>query len=79
MLFLEKPFWEGSKGAKIGSETINTVRFADGTVILTETLDDLHTLIDSVYRVSMEMGLTKVDETKVDCLKGPVNNWQVTL
>ena len=45
-------------GVKVNGKIINNIRYADDTVLLAETLDDLQGLLDQVVKTSEKRGLT---------------------
>ena len=46
---------EGSlEGIKINTETINNIRYADDTVILATSLEDLQTLLEKINETSVK-------------------------
>ena len=48
---------KGNGGFRVGVTVINHLRYADDTVIIAETEEELHQLIDSVVRESENKGL----------------------
>ena len=49
---------EGSpEGIKINGETINNIRYADDTVILANSLEDLQTLLEKINATIVKYGL----------------------
>ena len=55
-IFQEAP--EGSpEGIEINGETINNIRYADDTVILASSLEDLQTLLEKINATSVKYGL----------------------
>lgn len=55
---MNKALDDQSKDIKINGITINNLRYADDTVLLAETLEDLQTIINKIVEVSEEYGLT---------------------
>lgn len=56
-VIFEKALWERSEGVKIGGEVISTIRYADDTVILAESLEDLQILVNAVNMECQQMGI----------------------
>ncbi len=53
-------------GVKIGGRNINNLRYADDTILLAETEDDLKHLIITIQRESEKMGLQlNIKKTKI--------------
>ncbi|XP_011676899.1 uncharacterized protein LOC100890430 [Strongylocentrotus purpuratus] len=52
-------------GANIQETCINNLRFADDIVLIAETPDELHTLVDKIYEASCVLGL-KVNIAKTE-------------
>ena len=48
---------EGKEGFRVGGTVINNLRYADDTVIIAETKEELQQLIDIVVRESENKGL----------------------
>lgn len=55
---MNKALDDQSKGIKINGITINNLRYADDTVLLAETLEDLQAIINKIVEVSEEYELT---------------------
>ena len=60
-IYYEKTFQEALEGSpagiKINGETINNIRYADDTVILASSLEDLQTLLGKINATSVKYGL----------------------
>lgn len=62
---MNKALADQEHGIKINGRPVNNLRYADDTVLIAETLQDLQELIDAVGKTSEEHGLTlNTDKTK---------------
>lgn len=53
------------KGVRINEKPVNNIRYADDTVLIAETLEDLQCILNKVVAASEENGLTlNVKKTK---------------
>ena len=48
---------DGIKGVTIGGINVNNFRYADDTVLIAETEDDLQNLINAVNNAGVEFGM----------------------
>lgn len=80
-VIFRRALWERKEGVRIGGEVVNTIRYADDTVILAESLEDLQTLVDSVNNECQRMGINiNTDKTKLMIItKTPTNNDRLTI
>lgn len=61
----KKALEEEDGGIKMNGEVINNIRYADDTVVLANSLDELRYLMERVQRISEENGLSlNIDKTK---------------
>ena len=57
-MIMKEVFEDREEGVKINGRRINNLRYADDTVIITESEEDLQLLLDDLYSKSKELGLT---------------------
>ena len=58
---------ENYPGVKINGENINNVRYADDTVLIVDSEENLQRLLDITIEMSKEMGLT-LNVKKIECM-----------
>ena len=81
-LYTENIFRETKcdKGIKIGGKTINNLRYADDTVLLAETKEDLQLIINEVNKVGKEYGMKmNANKTKTMVITRKENTPQIKL
>jgi len=68
---------EPQAGIKIARRNINNFRYADDTSLLTESKDELKSLLMKVKEESEKAGLKlNIQKTKI-MASGPINSWQI--
>ena len=68
---------EAQAGIKISRRTINTLRFADDTTLMTESEEELKSLLIKVKEESEKVGLKlSIQKTKI-MASGPITSWQI--
>ena len=68
---------EAQAGIKIAGRNINNLRYADDTILLAETEEELKSLLMKVKEESGNVGLKlKIQKTKI-MATGPVTSWQI--
>ena len=68
---------EAQAGIKISRRTINTLRFADDTTLMTECKEELKSLLMKVKEESKKVGLKlNIQKTKI-LASGPITSWQI--
>ena len=73
---------EGTLGIQTGGHNINNLRYADGTVLIAETEEDLQELVDTVVKESKIKGLTlnsKKTEVMVVSRKNDIPKCKITI
>ena len=58
---------EAEKGLKVGGQNITNLRYADDTILLAESVEDLQKLLDVVVRESELKGLS-INCQKTECM-----------
>ena len=68
---------EAQAGIKIAGRNINNLRYADDTTLITESEEELKSLLMKVKEVSEKVGLKlNVQKTKI-MASGPITSWQI--
>ena len=68
---------EAQAGIKIAGRNINNIRYADDTTLMTESKEDLKSLLMKVKEESEKIGLKlKIQKTKI-MASGPITLWQI--
>ena len=68
---------EAQAGIKIAGRNINKFRYADNTTLMTESEEELKSLLMKVKEESGKVGLKlNIQETKI-MASGPITSWQV--
>ena len=68
---------EAQAGIKISRRNINNLRYADDTTLMTESEEELKSLLMKVKEESEKAGLnSKFKKTKI-MASGPVTSWQI--
>ena len=68
---------ESQAGIKIARRNINNLRYADDTTLMTESEEELKSLLMKVKEVSEKVGLKlNIQKTKV-MASGPITSWQI--
>ena len=64
-------------GIKIARRNINNLRYADDTTLMTESIEELKSLLMKVKEESEKVGLNlKIQKTKIMAC-GPITSWQI--
>ena len=64
-------------GIKIAGRNINSLRYADDTTLMTESEEELKSLLMKVKKESEKVGLKlNVQKTKI-IVSGPISSWQI--
>ena len=68
---------EAQAGIKIARRNINNLRYADGNILMTESEEELKSLLMKVEGESEKVGLKlNIQKTKIRA-SGPITSWQV--
>ena len=68
---------EAQAGIKITGRNINNLKYADGTTLLTESKQELKSLLMKVKEESEKVGLKlNTGKTKI-MASGPITSWQI--
>ena len=68
---------EAQTGIKIAGRNINNLRYADDTTLMTESEDELKSLLMEVKEESEKVGLKlNIWKTKI-MASGPITSWQI--
>ena len=68
---------EAQVGIKIAGRNTNNLRYADDTTLMTESKEDLKSLLMKVKEKSEKVGLKlKIQKTKI-MASGPIISWQI--
>ena len=68
---------EAQAGIKIARRYINNVRYADDTTLMTESKEELKSLLMKVKEESEKVGLKlNIQKTKIRA-SGPITSWQI--
>ena len=68
---------EAQTGLKIAGRNISNLRNADGTTLLTESKEELKSLLMKVKQESEKVGLKiNIHKTKI-MASGPITSWQI--
>ena len=68
---------EVQAGIKIAGRNINNLRYADDTILMAESEEELKSLLMNVKEDSEEVGLKlNIQKTKV-MVSGPITSWQI--
>ena len=68
---------EAQTGIKIAGKNINNLRYADDTTLMTESEEELKSLLMKVKEESEKVGLKlNIQKTKI-MASGPINSWQI--
>ena len=68
---------EAQAGIKIGRRNINNLKYADGITIMTESEEELKSLLIKVKEKSEEVGLKlNIQKMKI-MVSGPITSWQI--
>ena len=68
---------EAEAGIKIAGKNINNLRYADDTVLMAESEEELKSLLMKVKEESEKVGLKlNIQKTKI-MASGPITSWQI--
>ena len=68
---------EAQAGIKISGRNINNLRYADDTILMAESEEELKTLLMKVKKESKKVGLKlNIQKTKI-MASGPITSWQI--
>ena len=68
---------EAQAGIKIAGRNINNFRYADNTIIIAESKEELKSLLMKVKEKSEKVGL-KVNIQKIEIMaSGPITSWEI--
>ena len=68
---------EAQAGVKIAGRNINNLRYADDTILMAESEEELKSLLMKVKEESENVGLKlNIQKTKV-MASGPITSWQI--
>ena len=68
---------EAQAGIKIAGRNINNFRYADDTIIIAESKEELKSLLMKVKEKSEKVGLkVNIQKTKI-MASGPITSWQI--
>ena len=68
---------EAQAGIKIAGRNINNLRYADDTTLITESEEELKSLLMKVKEESEKVGLKlNIQKTKI-MASGPITSWQI--
>ena len=68
---------EAQAGIKIAGRNINNLRYADDTILMAESEEELKSLLMKVKEESEKVGLKlKVQKTKI-MASGPITSWEI--
>ena len=68
---------EAQAGIKIAGRNINNLRYADDTILMAETEEELKSLFMKVKEESEKVGLKlNIQKTKI-LASGPITSWQI--
>ena len=68
---------EAQAGIKIAGRNINNLRYADDTILMAESEEELKSLLMKVKQKSEKVGLKlNIQKTKI-MASGPITSWQI--
>ena len=68
---------EAQAGIKIAGRNISNLRYADDTIVMAESEEDLKSLLKKVKEESEKVGLNlNIQKTKI-MASGPITSWQI--
>ena len=68
---------EAQAGIKIAGRNINNLRYADDTILISESEEELRSLLMKVKEESERVGLNlNIQKTKI-MASGPITSWQI--
>ena len=74
---MQSTSWESQAGIKIAGRTINNLTYADDTTLMTESEEELKSLLMKVNVENEEVGLKlNIQKTKI-MASGPITSWEI--
>ena len=71
---------DGNLGAIVSGSIVSNLKFADDIGLLSESADDLQTLINRAHTESSRFGLTiSTEKTEVQCISPMKHDWMSTI
>ena len=68
---------EAQAGIKTAGRNINNLRYADDTILMAESKEELNNLLMKVKKESEKVGLKlNIQKTKI-MASGPINSWEI--
>ena len=68
---------EAHVGIKIAGRNINNLRYADGTILMAESEEELRSLLMNMKEESEKVGLMlSIQKTKI-MASGPITSWEI--
>ena len=68
---------EAQAGVKVARRNINNLRYADDTTLMSESTEELKSLLMKVKEESRKVGLKlKIQRTKI-LASGPITSWEI--
>ena len=67
---------EAQAGIKVAGRNINNLRYADDTILMAESKEELKSLLMKVKEKSEKAGLKQHSKPKI-MASGPINSWQI--
>ena len=68
---------ETQAGNKIAGRNINSLRYADDTTLMTESEEELKSLLRKVKEESEKFGLKLIIQKTKIMASGPITSWQI--
>ena len=69
---------EEQAGIKIAGRNINNLRYADDTILMAESEDELKSLLMKMKKESEKVGLIKLNIQKTKIMgSGPITSWEI--
>ena len=68
---------EAQAGIKIAKRTINNLRYADDTILMAESEEELESLLMKVKEESEKVGLKFNIQKKKIMVSGPITSWEI--
>ena len=68
---------EAQAGIKVAGRNINNLRYADDTILMAESKEELKSLMMKVKEESERVGLKLNIQTTTIMASGPITSWQI--
>ena len=69
---------EEQAGIKIAGRNINNLRYADDTILMAESEDELKSLLMKMKKESEKVGIIKLNIQKTKIMgSGPITSWEI--